>query len=51
MTVGPRVQPVTAASTLNWVSTSPMAPAMWVLAALRFLGGSPDISRASDGSV
>jgi hypothetical protein len=45
------VHPVTAASTLNWLSTSLIASDITVLAALRFLGGSPATSRLSDGSV
>src|SRR5271156_6696109 len=51
VTVGPRVQPVTAASTLNCSRTDVIESAMWSLAALRFLGGSPATSRLSDGNV
>jgi hypothetical protein len=45
------VQPVTVASTLNCLSTSPMASAMWLLATLRFFGGSPATSRLIEGNV
>src|ERR1700722_18861233 len=49
VTVGPRVQPVTAASTLNCCRTELIESAIWSLAALRFFGGSPATSRLRGG--
>ncbi|SLJ68981.1 Uncharacterised protein [Mycobacteroides abscessus subsp. abscessus] len=51
MTVGPRTKPVTAASILNCTSTSVIASIIDSLAALRFLGGSPSVSRFIGGNV
>ncbi len=50
VTVGPRVKPVTAASTLNSVKTLVSDATMASLAALRVLPGPPRSSRSSEGS-
>ncbi|SKV02528.1 Uncharacterised protein [Mycobacteroides abscessus subsp. abscessus] len=49
--MGPRLNPVTAASTLNCSSTPVIAAIMSSLAALLSFGGSPATSRSSEGSV
>ena len=49
MTVGPRVKPVTCASTENWSSTPVMASIIASLALLRVTAGGPDDSRSPAG--
>ena len=51
VTVGPRVNPVTCASTLNCSSTSDSAATMVSLALVRALGAEPGRSSAAGGSV
>ncbi len=51
VTVGPRVKPVTSASTLNSVNTLRSEATTASLAALRVLPGPPFSSRSSEGSA
>lgn len=50
VTVGPRVKPVTAASTLNSMKTFEREATTTSFAALRVLPGPPRSSRSSEGS-
>src|SRR5688572_29848198 len=51
VTVGPRLKPVTWASTLNWVSVSVREATMASLASVRSFGMDPGVSMSDDGSV
>ena len=51
VTVGPRVNPVTWASTSNWSSTTVSASTIRSLALVRALGAVPGLSSAAGGSV
>ncbi len=51
VTVGPRVNPVTWASTSNWSSTTVSASTIASLARVRAFGALPGLSSAVGGSV
>src|ERR1700733_6897574 len=51
VTVGPRLNPVTCASTWNWSSTSDSAATTLSLARVRGLGAEPGLSRGVGGRV